>query len=247
MGPPIPSILVVDDEPDTCRNLADILGDLGYHVDTAPDAPAALALVRQHPYDVALLDFKMPGMNGLDLYREIRKVRAGTVAIIVSAYTNAATKEEALGAGAWHVLAKPVDFSKLLGLVDEAIEQPLVLVVDDDPDLCHNLWDLLRDRGYRVCLAHDAVAAAERAREQSYKIVLIDMRLPGGDGADVFHAVREANPAAHTVVITGHPQELGGLVEQVLQEGADAVCYKPFDIPALLATLDRFSEPAAGR
>ena len=46
-------------------------------------------------------------------------------------------------------------FSKLLQLMEEAIDQPLVLVVDDDRDLCENLWDVLRDRGFRVCLAHD--------------------------------------------------------------------------------------------
>jgi CheY-like chemotaxis protein len=241
MAANVPYILVVDDDQDTCRNLADILTDLGYRVDTAPDGPTGLDLVRKNAYDVALLDFKMPGMTGLELYREIRKVRAGTVAIIVSAYTNAATREEALGAGAWHVLPKPVDFPKLLGLVAEAVGQPTVMVVDDDPDLCRNLWDLLRERGYRVCVAHDAAAATERARERAYKVVLIDMRLPSGDGAEVFHAIRDANPDAHTVVITGHPQELGGLVEQVLREGADAVCYKPFDVSALLNTVDRLT------
>lgn len=82
---PPPSVLVVDDDADTCRNLSDILSDLGYQVDTAPDGTAALALVQKHAYDVALLDYKMPGMTGLELYREIKKARAGTVAVIVSA------------------------------------------------------------------------------------------------------------------------------------------------------------------
>jgi CheY-like chemotaxis protein len=238
-----PWILVVDDDADTRQNLADILTDMGYQVDTAPDGPAALELVRKNPYDVALLDFKMPGMTGLELYREIRKVRAGTVAIIVSAYTNAATKEEALGAGAWQVLAKPVDFPKLLGLVDQAVGQPLVMVVDDDPDLCATLWDLLRDRGFRVAVAHDGHEAVEQLRVTPVKVVLIDMRLPDGDGSTVFHLVREVNPEARTVVITGYPHEVGALIDQVVKEGADAVCYKPFDVPALLATLDRLAKP----
>lgn len=235
---PVPSVLVVDDDVDTCRNLSDILSDLGYRVETAFDGPSALALVHKRAYDVALLDYKMPGMTGLELYREIKKSRSGTVAVVVSAYLDPSTRHEALGAGAWQVLSKPVDLSQLIGMVDEALGQPLVLVVDDDTDLCLNLWDLLRERGYRVCLAHDAYMGAERARERAYKVVLIDMRLPAGDGSDVFHAVRELNPAAHTLLITGH-RELDGLVERVLQEGADAVCYKPFDIPALLTTVDR--------
>ena len=83
-------------------------------------APAALELVRQRPYDVALLDLRMPGMDGLTLYREIKKLRAGTVAILVTAYASGATSEEALAAGAWQVLPKPVDLPRLLDLVDRA-------------------------------------------------------------------------------------------------------------------------------
>ena len=104
--PTDPRVLVVDDELDTCSNLSDILTDLGYRVDIAHDGAAALELVRQRPYDVALLDLKMPGMDGLTLYREIKKLRAGTVAILVTAYASGATAEEALAAGAWQVAAQ---------------------------------------------------------------------------------------------------------------------------------------------
>src|SRR6516225_1825125 len=134
-----PAILVVDDDMDTCRNLADILTDLGYRVDVAHDGLSALELVRQNPYDVALLDYKMPGMDGLTLYREIKKLRSGTVALIVTAYAGSNQAEEALAAGAWQVLPKPTDFPKLLSMVEKALDQPLVLVIDDDHDLCANL------------------------------------------------------------------------------------------------------------
>ena len=241
-----PSVLVVDDDPDACRNLADILTDLGYRVDTAPDGPAALELVRRTPYDVALLDFKMPGMDGLELYREIKRLRAGTVAIIVSAYTSTATRDAALGAGAWKVLSKPVDLPKLLGLVDEALGRPLVMVVDDDPDLCHNLWDLLHERGYRVALAHDAPAAADQLRAGPYTVVLIDMRLASGEASRTIRKTSDPSPDAHAVVITGYARELSDLVEQVLREGADAVCYKPFDVAGLLGTVERLSRAGPG-
>ncbi len=236
------SILVVDDEVDTCRNLSDILTDLGYRVDVAHDGPSALELVRRNAYDVALLDLKMPGMDGLTLYREIKQLRAGTVAIIVSAYASSATAEEALTAGAWQVLAKPVDFPRLLGLVEEAVGQPLVLVVDDDPDLCATLWDVLREKNYRVALAHDEPTAAAQLRDTTFTVVLIDMKLPGGDGGSVFHLVRQANPQARTVVITGHRAEMDEVVRRVLTEGADAVCYKPFNVPALLTTVEQLAQ-----
>jgi CheY-like chemotaxis protein len=233
-----PSILVVDDDLDTCRNLSDILTDLGDHVDTAHEGAAALELVRRNSYDVALLDLKMPGMDGLTLYREIKKLRAGTVAIIVTAHVGGAITAVALDAVAWQVLPEPVDFPKLLGLVDEALGQPLVLVVDDDPDLCASLWDLLRHRGYRMAIAHDERTAAGQLRDTSFRVVFIDMRLPEGDGSSVFRLVRQANPQARTVVITGHRSEMEQLVQRVVAEGADAVCYKPFDVPQLLSTLE---------
>ena len=148
------------------------------------------------------------------------ELRSGTVGIIVTAYAGTDTTERALAAGAWQVLAKPVDFTRLLGLVEDAVGRPLVLIVDDDPDLCQSLRDVLCDRGYRVCMAHDEATAASRLRDMSFRVVLIDMKLPDGDGAGVFRLVRVANPEARTVVITGHRGEMDQRVQEVLREGA---------------------------
>ena len=245
MTTPLPSILVVDDDVDNCCNLWDIFTDLGYHVDVAHDGPSALEYVRRRPYDLALLDLKMPGMDGVTLYRELRKLRAETVAIVVTAFASREIAAEALAAGAWQLLPKPVDFPRLLSLVDEALGQPLVLVVDDDPDLCANLWDLLRDRGYRVALAHDESTAAAHLQDQAFKVVLIDLKLPQGDGGAVFRLVRSNNPQVRTILITGHSSELGAVIQQVMAEGADAVCYKPFNVPRLLATLEGLTRRGA--
>jgi two-component system, NtrC family, response regulator HydG len=245
MTAPTPSILVVDDEVDTCRNLSDILTDLGYDVDTANDGLAALALAAKKHYDIALLDLKMPGMDGLTLYRELRKSHASTVAIIVSAYASKSVTDEALSAGAWQVLPKPVDFPRLLKFVDEALGQPLVMVVDDDPELCASLWDVLRESGYRVALAHDEADATRSLAHRQHHVVLIDMRLPKGDGGQIFRLVRQTNPEARTVIITGYRSETEQLVQKVVAEGADAVCYKPFDVPRLLATLEQLTPKRA--
>ncbi len=239
--PSEPLILVVDDDVDICKNLTDILTDLGYKVESAQDGPTALRMFKEKPYDIALLDLKMPGMDGLTLYREMKKLRAGTVAMIVTAYAGGTTTEEALEAGAWRVIPKPVELPKLLSLVDEALGQPLVLIVDDDRDLCANLWDLLRERGYRVGLAHDGREAAEQLRQTEFKVVLIDMKIPHTKGDEIFRLVRESNPKARTVLVTGYRSEMDGLIEKVVSEGADAVCYKPFDVPQLLSAVEGLS------
>jgi two-component system, NtrC family, response regulator HydG len=129
----------------------------------------------------------------------------------------------------------------LLPLIDEALSQPLILVVDDDQALCANLWDLFRDRGFRVALAHDANEAVALVRANGIRVVLIDLILPGAGGGEVLRMVRDISPIARTLLITGARERFANLIEQALAEGADAVCYKPFDIPHLLGLLDRLA------
>lgn len=241
-----PSILIADDDVDTCLNLADIFTDLGYQVDMAHDGLGALDHVRNKPYDVAVLDLKMPGMDGLMLYRQIKKVQAGTVAFLVSGFATIAIADEAVAAGVAHVLPKPVDLPRLLGLMNQALHRPLALVIDDDQDLCESLWDVLHARGYRVCLAPDECAAAERLRDREYDVVLIDMKLPRTDGQRVFRLVTKMNPQARTIAMTGFRSETAQLVREVVAEGVDAVCYKPFDMPEFLSTVEQLAGQRPG-
>jgi DNA-binding response OmpR family regulator len=235
------SILVVDDDVDACRNLSDILTDLGYAVETAHDGPSALELVRRNSFDVALLDYKMPGMDGLTLYREIKRISSSTVAMMLTAYVSGASNEDARDAGMWKVLPKPVDLAMVLPLVDEAVNQPLILLVDDDHDLCASLWDLLRERGYRVSVAHTGSEARDLFLRQKLSVVLLDLKLPDGSGNEVFTVQRETVPEARTIIITGHREQLDAMIEKLLADGADAICYKPFDLDQLLATLKRLA------
>ena len=237
MTPSIPRLLVVDDEPDTCENLSDIFTDLGYHVDVAYDGLSAIALVKKNAYDLALLDLKMPGMNGLELYREIRQLAAGTVAIIVTAYASSDTAQSVLQAGAWRIVSKPIDFGELQSQVDEALGQPLVLIVDDDRDLCQTMWDLFREQQYRVCLAHDVNTANRFISARAYQVVMIDMKLPDAEGTEVIEHLRRESPDARTLIITGFASEMNDALQIALAAGADAVCYKPFDVEQLLKTV----------
>jgi CheY-like chemotaxis protein len=115
------TILVVDDDPDTCRNMADLFGDLGYAIDTAEGGDIALEKAQQQPYDLGLLDLRMPGMDGLTLCRHLKQLRPIMVTMIVTAYVASGLSEEAITAGARYVLPKPIEFPKLLALVVEAL------------------------------------------------------------------------------------------------------------------------------
>ena len=237
----MPSLLVVDDEVDSCQNLADIFTDLGYRVDIAYDGTAALDKMRHARYDIALLDLMMPGMDGVSLYHEMKRQRPEIVAVLTTAYPNHPRAEASLKTGVWRIVPKPVDLPGLLTLLIEAVNLPLVLLVDDDTDLCANLWDLFWERGFRVNVAHDIRTAAELLRNDNFKVVLIDLRLPDGDGAEVLRLVRQIESQARTVLITGHKADLDASLERFTETGPDAVCYKPFDVPELLGIVDRLS------
>jgi DNA-binding NtrC family response regulator len=237
MSPNELRILIVDDEVDTCDNLSDIFCDMGYEVEVAYDGASALALVAENTYDIALLDLRMPGMDGLELYRRMKQVSAGTVAIVVTAHASSDTAESIMQAGAWSLISKPVNIPKLLTLVTEAGQSPFILVVDDDADLCENLWEILRTKGYRVHLAHDASEAEKALNTRRFQVVLVDLKLPGKNGSAVFDMIRKTNEDAQTLVITGYPSEMESRIREALASGAKAVCYKPFDVPALLSTI----------
>ena len=117
------AVLVVDDDVDIACNVIDILTDLGYDADSAHDGAAALQLVRQKSYDVAVLDFKMPGMDGATLYERIRQLRPETIGILVTAYAGDDGVVRAKMAGVRQVLRKPVDLNLLLLRIDEAMRQ----------------------------------------------------------------------------------------------------------------------------
>jgi len=115
------NILLVDDDKDTCASMSDIFLDLGYTVDTANDGPGALELSGGHQYRLALLDYKMPGMDGLGLCRRLKHSQPGVVVALITAFSSIATTGAAAEAGVRCSLLKPVDFAELMPFVEEAV------------------------------------------------------------------------------------------------------------------------------
>jgi CheY-like chemotaxis protein len=115
------NILVVDDEMDGCASMSDIFLDLGYTVDVAYDGPGALELSGGHQYRLALLDYKMPGMDGLELCRRLKNSQPSVVVILITAFSSIATTGAATEAGVRCSLLKPVNFSVLMPLVHEVV------------------------------------------------------------------------------------------------------------------------------
>lgn len=121
-------ILIVDDDEDILANLSDILDDLGYETDTANCGEDAMGIVRQIcpdeescQFDLCLLDFKMPGIDGVELYQKITALNPKLRAIMITAYAGDDGVQRAIEAGTWKVLRKPVDIEQLLRTIREAV------------------------------------------------------------------------------------------------------------------------------
>ncbi|MCM2374330.1 response regulator [Aporhodopirellula aestuarii] len=227
-------ILVVDDDEDIRNNICDILENLGYAVDMAADGAAAMDLVRRQRYDIALLDYMMPGMSGVELYRQIRQVLPDLIAIMITAYAGGDGAAQACDAGTWRVLPKPVDLQALLPLIDEVSRWPIILVVDDDEAFCENVWQTLRNHEYRVNLAHTEAEGVEKAGHSPYQTAIVDLGLKGGDGRHVIDIVKRVRPDARLLVATGNRDHGEQLAKEV-----EGLCYKPVDMDELLRFLDR--------
>lgn len=123
MKPEETGILIVDDEPSVRDSLYQWFQADGYRVDTAEDAASALKKLQEHPWDIVLLDIKMPGMDGIELQSRIKQIDKNIVTIIITAYAAVDTAIQALKDGAFDYVTKPVDPDDLSRLIRNAIEK----------------------------------------------------------------------------------------------------------------------------
>jgi len=114
-------ILIVDDELSVRSSLQEWFLEDGFQVETAEDGLAAIRAMERGPYDIVLLDLKMPGMDGLAVQKRVREIDPGATIIILTAYASVETAVEALKLGAFDYVTKPVDPDDLSNLVRNAL------------------------------------------------------------------------------------------------------------------------------
>ena len=117
-------ILILDDEEDILAGLSDVLLEEGYEIEGATNANSILEQFTLGggrdflPFDLCLLDFQMPAMDGLDFFREIRKIQFDLKTIVMTADTNLARVQMAKSEGVAMVMQKPVDVPPLLNKIE---------------------------------------------------------------------------------------------------------------------------------
>jgi excisionase family DNA binding protein len=119
--PARPRILVVDDEASIRELLSKTLALAEYDVDIAPDGRSALERLRLYPYDLLIADLKMPGMDGLSVIREARRLKGDLPVIIITGYSTEASAIEAVNLGVAGYLTKPFRIPQVLAAAAKAI------------------------------------------------------------------------------------------------------------------------------
>ncbi len=119
---PTQHVLVVDDEPDIRELLEITLTRMGLETKSAEDLQHAKQLLQAHPFDLCLTDMRLPDGNGIDLVRHIQQQYAHVPVAMITAHGNMESAIEALKAGAFDFVAKPVDLQVLRNLVNSALQ-----------------------------------------------------------------------------------------------------------------------------
>jgi DNA-binding NtrC family response regulator len=167
-------VLVVDDERAIRDLLADAVRNVGYEVFSAPNGQEALSLMGEEDIHIAIVDIKMPGMNGIDLLRKIPDISPETVVIMITAYASVETAVDALRYGAFDYILKPLIYEDVIAKIMR-IDQYLKIKRENR---------ILRQEMERHYDFHNIVAKSQSMR-------------------NVFDMVRKVSTTASNTLITG--------------------------------------------
>ncbi len=261
-------MLVVDNNEDLCRSAVGALAEIGVTAEWALDGKTAIQMVEKchntpNAYQIILLDWKMPDMDGLHTTREIRKrVGDDLPILIVSAYDWSDIEEDARAAGANGFIPKPLFKSNLyLGLrrftgenivEAEQIDKPLeekfrgkrILLAEDNDLNWEIAEDILADAGFELERAENGQICVDKfsqAPSGSYDVILMDIRMPVMSGYEAAQAIRALkHPDAGLPIIAMTADAFSEDIQRCLDCGMDAHISKPIDVNKLMVQLKKY-------
>ncbi len=262
-------VLVVDDNATNRQILRQQLAHWGLRVSTVEDGPRALAALRAAatsgaPFDLAVLDFKMPDMDGLALGRAIKSepALAAVKLVLLTSFGQKGHGAEAARAGISGYLTKPVDEADLHDCLAEILvgaparpvlvtrhslreaRPPLtarVLVAEDNEVNQKVAVRILERLGYRVDVADNGREAVEAVARTRYDAVLMDGQMPEMDGFEATAKIRESEGnGRRTPIVAMTASAMQGDREKCLAAGMDDYVAKPISPDAMEAMLARW-------
>ncbi len=144
------SILIVDDEEVVRRSHLRSLAGTGCHAEAASDGQEALTVMEQHPFDVVLLDLRMPGLDGLEVLRTLKERWPDSEVVVITGYPTIESAKEAVRLGAHNYIAKPVGPAEVIRAANEAWTQKRWAMHRNENDQPANDLDGRESGGRRV-------------------------------------------------------------------------------------------------
>ena len=257
-------MLAVDDDEDICRSIEKKMADTGVGIQFASNGAQAIEMIRSaretgQPYDLILLDWKMPDLDGLATARLIRKNYPDEIPILLfTAYDWGEVEKEALEVGIRNCLPKPffmssfkdavkrmMDMRQKMAPADDAenvVNGKSVLVVDDIDVNRMILVKILTTLGAQCDEAvngREALEKFEASRPGEYDMILMDIQMPILNGHEATRAIRaSAHPSAKEIpIIAMSANAFVDDVREALQAGMDAHVAKPIVIEQMKHTI----------
>ena len=259
-------VLAVDDDPDIREYFGDIAGRLGFGCDTAADGAEALQKIeRGGAYDLYFVDWKMPGIDGIELSRRIRESGGGgrSVVIMMSAVDWNTVETDAKDAGVHSFLPKPLFpsgiadcISRSLGTAEQVsaarTEEDLTghfegkrILLAEDVDINREIvLALLEPTGLAIDCAENGKQAAELFTRSpgSYDLIFMDVQMPEMDGYEATRTIRAsgASGAESVPIIAMTANVFREDIEQCLEAGMNGHVGKPLDLNEVMGVLRRY-------
>ncbi len=238
-------VLMVDDEREFLQAVEPGLARRGFDVVSAENGHRALELLSARSFDVVVLDVKMPGIDGVDTFREIKRVAPELPVILLTGHGNIQQAFDTSREGVHEYLTKPCEVETLAEVLREAcaksVPSPVrsveedevrLLLVDDDMEFVRSITPGLERRGVLVSAVPDGPQALERLRDQRFDVALVDMVMPGMDGLTLMDRLMKEDPHLQVIILTGNPRLAD--VRRGLKEGAFDYLTKPQKVEDLV-------------
>ncbi len=257
-------MLVVDDDEALCRTAVEALDSIGIQSDWCMSGEKALEMVTKHhrmrdDYQIVLLDWKLPGMDGIMVARQIRQIVDRDMPIIlISAYDWNEFEEEAREAGIdgfiskplfkstlYHSLKKYMNVEEIQEKASEELVGRRILVAEDNDLNWEILKELLSDIGMELEWAENGKICLEKFRESKeghFDAILMDVRMPVMTGYEATEAIRALDhPDAKKIpIIAMTADAFSEDIRRCLDSGMNAHTAKPINLDEVVLLLKKF-------
>ncbi len=230
-------ILIVEDDQDFAESMADTLELHGHEVQLAVSGEEAVGVFKEKDFDIAFMDVRLPGKNGVESFLEIKKFKPEAKVVMMTAYSVNQLLDEAVENGAWGVLHKPFDMQHVLKTLKK-IKPYGILIADDDPDFVKSIIDILKKKNYNVYVSRNGREALERITSDGIDVLLLDLHMPFLSGLEVYVELKKSGHTVPTIIVTAYAKEEADTLDRLRTLSVTGILTKPFDPKVLLQAVN---------